>query len=303
MAPESGTPSTMDAEAMHRAGLEAARALPSDSTEGTTPVVATPEGETQAATAPADSFTKLDPNALPPELRPYYESMQGDYTRKTQEVAPLRQLQNELGLDADGLRQAAELYAALQDPNTLVQFHSELSQALQAQGLSVADANAAATQHVQDTLSGGGQQQDLSLLDPEERRIQELESRLARFEQSQQAEAEARQREQMQMALVAEMNRQESVIREAHPDWTQSDIDAAYELAPFYGGSLIDAAARYEEIVSDRVTRILNGKGAVAANPANAPLPPAIPGVTRPQKFASLEEAHKAAMAAAKLLP
>ena len=105
------------------------------------------------------------------------------------------------------------------------------------------------------------------------------------------------------MAFIGEMNRQESVVREAHPDWTQSDIDATYELSAFHGGSLVDAAARYEEIVSDRIARILNGKGAVAADAAHAPLPPALSGITRPQKFGSLEEAHKAAMQAAKLLP
>lgn len=292
---------------MHRAGLEAAAALPPDPSEGTTPPVATPEGtqSEQGATADADtpSFTKLDPNALPPELRPYYESMQADYTRKTQEIAPTRALQSELGLDTDGLRHAAELYTALQDPQQLVQFHSELTTALQAEGLSPAEASAAATQHIAETAQGTQGGEDFSQLDPEERRIQELESRLTRFEDSQRAESERLQQERQQLAFVAEMNQQESAVRESHQDWTQSDIDATYELSAFNGGNLIAAAARYEEIISDRIARILNGKGAVAADAAHAPLPPALSGVTRPQKFGSLEEAHKAAMAAAKLLP
>jgi hypothetical protein len=229
--------------------------------------------------------------------------MQGDYTRKMQEAAPFRQLGNETGLDVDGLRNAAELYSALQDPNQLVQFHGELTAALQAQGLSPAEATAAATQHVTEVAAGGSGTQG-EWVDPEEQRFQGLESRIAQFEQAQaqqQANAEA---ERMQMALVGEMNRQESLVREQHPDWTQNDIDAIYELAPFYGGMLTDAANRYDEIVSDRVTRILNGKGAVASNPAHAPLPPAIAGVTQPQGFGDdLDAAHKAAMAAARLLP
>jgi hypothetical protein len=288
---------------MHQAGLAAAAALPADGTEGATPAEATPEGTPeQAATAPADSFTRLDPNALPAELRPYYESMQADYTRKTQEIAPTRQLQSELGLDGDGLRQAAELYNALQDPQQLVEFYNELSTALQAQGLTPAQAEQAATQHIQDTLTPGGE--DPALMDPEERRLADLEAKLARFEQSQQAEAQQRQNEQRQMYLIAETNRQEAVVREQYPDWTQEDIDATYEMSSFYGGSLIDAAARLADYTSSKVARILNGKGAVASNPANATLPPALAGVTKPLGFGDdLEAAHKAALEAARALP
>ncbi|MGE5596439.1 MAG: hypothetical protein ACM3S1_10455, partial [Hyphomicrobiales bacterium] len=119
---------------------------------GTTPTT-TPEGtqQTTEGTTPAgDSFTKLDPNSLPPELRPFYTSMQADYTRKMQEAAPFRQLADEVGLDPDGLRQAAELYSALQDPQALVEFHTELTNALMAEGLTHAEATAAATQHIGD---------------------------------------------------------------------------------------------------------------------------------------------------------
>lgn len=231
--------------------------------------------------------------------------MQADYTRKTQEIAPTRQLQSELGLEGNDLRQAAELYAALQDPQQLVQFHGELTAALEANGLTPAQAQAAATQHIAETTQGGHDQSWSE--DPEERRIQELESRLASFEQSQQAQQENLRREQMQMALVAEMNRQESIIREQHannPNFGQTDIDAIYEMSAFYGGNLLDAERRYSEIVSEKVAQILNGKGAVAANPAHSPLPPALSGVTQPQSFGdNLEAAHKAALAAAKLLP
>lgn len=285
---------------MHQRGLEAARALPA---EGTTPEV-TPTGAEQegaATTEQVDSFTKLDPNALPAELRPYYESMQADYTRKTQEVAPYRQLAQETGLDVAGLRQSAELYGALQDPQQLVEFYGELTNALQAQGLTPAQADAAATQHIANVQSGG--QEDLSL-DPEEQRIQALEAKLATWEQTQQQQREALQREQMQVALVSEMNRMENVVKETHPDWGQEEIDAVYELSAFYGGNLIDAATRLDEITSNRVAKILNGKGAAAANPALTPLPSAVSGLSRGTEFGGdLNAAHKAAMAAAKLLP
>ena len=295
----------MTAEEGHRLGLEAAKGIPAESADaGATPAEATPTGAEQgdAATTEVDSFSKLDPNTLPPELRPYYDSMQGDYTRKTQEIAPFRQLAQDTGLDVDGLRQSAELYAALQDPTQLVQFHSELTAALQAQGLSPAEAAAVATEHVAEVTAGGGQE-DLSM-DPEERRIQDLTSRLDRFEQSQVEEAQTRQNEHKANAFLAEMNRQEMVVKEAHPDWSQADIDATYELSAYYGGNLVQAASRYDEIVSDKVTRILNGKGAAAANSALTPLPAAVAGMSRGTDFGGdLDAAHKAAMAAAKLLP
>jgi hypothetical protein len=290
---------------MHQAGLAAAAALPSD-TEGATQPVATPEGTAteQGATAPADTptFTKLDPNALPPEVRPYYDSMLADYTRKTQEIAPTRQLQSELGLDGDGLRQAAELYSALQDPEQLVSFYNELQSALQANGLTPAQAEAAATEHIQSTLTPGAD--DAAMMDPEERRIADMEGRLARFEQQQATEQQTRQREQQQMALVAEMNRQESIVREQFPDWNQEDIETVYRMAPGYGGSLVDAAANLAEYTSARVARILNGKGAVASNAAHGTLPPAMSGVTRPMGFGDdLDAAHRAALEAARQLP
>jgi len=290
---------------MHQRGLAAAAALPTDDV-GATPTEVTPTGEQQGEVATtveemADNFTKLDPSTIPAELRPYYDSMQADYTRKTQEIAPFRKLASETGLDVDGLRNSAELYSALQDPAQIVEFHKELTDALVAQGLTPAQAAQAATEHVTNTVAGG--EDDLSALDPEERRVQELTARLDRFEQAQQAEQAQRQQEARANQMLAEMNRQEMVIKEQHPDWSQEEIDATYELSAFYGGNLIEAAARYDELMSSRIAKILNGKGAAASNPALAP-PPVAGATSRGMSFGDdLNAAHKAAMAAAKLLP
>jgi hypothetical protein len=301
MAPE--TPAApLDAEAMHAAGLAAAAALPPDEpAAGATPQ-ATPEGtQGQTATAPADSFTRLDPNTLPAEVRPYYESMQGDYTRKTQEVAQVRQLQEELGLDETGLRSAAELYSALQDPQQLVSFYNELTSALEANGLSPAQAAAAATEHIQGATQPG---EDPELMDPEDRRIAAVEAKLAAFEQ-QQAQADAqRQREAQQMAFVAEMNRQEQLVKETYPSWTQEDIDMVYAASGGGQISLMEAASNIAAYTASKVARILDGKGAVQAGAAHTQLPPALAGTTRPQGFGDdLEAAHRAALEAARLLP
>jgi hypothetical protein len=249
----------------------------------------------------ADSFTRLDPSTIPAEARPFYDSMQADYTRKMQEAAPYRKLAEETGLDVDGLRNSAELYAALQDPQQIVQFHSELTDALRAQGLTQAEATAAATTHVQETLAGG---EDLSSLDPEEQRIQALEARLASFEQQAASEAEVRQNEIRAGQIIARLNQEEQLIKEQNPTWTQEDIDGSYKLAAYFGGDLVAGANAYAEITSAHLTRVLNGKGAAQNNPALAPLPAAVPGLSRGMDFGGdLDAAHKAAMAAAKLLP
>lgn len=227
--------------------------------------------------------------------------MQGDYTRKTQEIAPVRQLQEELGLDQDGLRQAAELYSALQDPQQLVSFYNELTSALEANGLSPAQAAQAATETIQGATQPG---EDPALMDPEERRLAELEARLASFEK-QQVDADAqRQREAQQMAFVAEMNRQESLVRETYPNWTQEDIDQVYASSNGGNISLMEAASNLAAYTASKVSRILEGKGAVAAGAAHTQLPPAVAGTTRPQGFGDdLDAAHRAALEAARLLP
>lgn len=286
---------------MHQRGMAAARALPAD---GATPTDATPQGEgTGAATTQIDSFTGLDPNSIPAELRPYYDSMQADYTRKTQAIAPFRQLSEQSGLDVAGLTQAAELYSVLQDPTSLVEFHGELTSALEAQGLTRVEAQAVATQHIVDTQGGSPVEQG-GYVDPEEARIQALEQRLAGFENERNTAAEAQRTERLQMNLIAEMNRQEMIVKESHPNWDQDDIDATYEISAFYGGDLVAAANRYDEIVSARVTKILNGKGQAASSQALAPLTGAGVATTRGMNFGSdLNAAHKAAMEAARQLP
>lgn len=284
--------------------MAAAAKLGGEGESNPTPVEgqqATPQGnETpEAATAP-DSFTNLDPNTLPPEVQPYYKSMQADFTRKTQEIAEQRKQFESLG-PLDQLQQANELLQALQDPNELVRFHAELSNALQEMGLTPAQANAAAAQHIQEQTQAP-QDQNWSD-DPDERRIQELEQRLSQFESAQQAAEQQRQAEMLQMAVVGEMNRQESIIRESNPSYTQDDINAVYELSAFYDGNLLDAQRRYEEIVSSRVASLLNSKGTVASNPAFTPATPA-QGSERGTSFGGdLEAAHRAAMEIVRTLP
>lgn len=65
---------------------------PAESQDQPTPDAEAPEGTSQEATEKPDHFSeKFDPASLPEELVPAYKQMQADYTRKTQEVAALRQ--------------------------------------------------------------------------------------------------------------------------------------------------------------------------------------------------------------------
>ena len=75
---------------------------------------------------------KLDPNKIPPELVPFYKSMQADYTRKTQALAQERKLIENL-LD-NALSNPAIAQQLMNDQNFIqtAQQHPELAQKLQA---------------------------------------------------------------------------------------------------------------------------------------------------------------------------
>ena len=66
-----------------------------------------------------ESFTGFNPNDLPEDLQSVYRSMQGDYTRKTQEIAELRRNYeqydafSESGVDPNYALQAADFYRKL----------------------------------------------------------------------------------------------------------------------------------------------------------------------------------------------
>jgi len=62
---------------------------------------------------------KLDPKRLPPELLPYYKSLQGDYTRKTQQLADERRILE--AAKAKGQAEPAEEAPGERQPETLQQ--------------------------------------------------------------------------------------------------------------------------------------------------------------------------------------
>lgn len=196
-------------------------------------------------TAQVSDQPRIDPASLnlPPEAQAYLtqreREMQADYTRKTQEVAAQRR-------EAE---QAMEFIQALNsDPTFAYQVHAQLTQALQEQGYSFADANAAASQQL------GGYEDD-TFIDPYAEKIQQLEQWQAQQEQRfAVADAEAR------------INAGIQAVRAANPSYTDDDVKDILTMAFAYNGDVAAAADAYKA-VQQRVTEsYLNQKSSVPAS-------------------------------------
>lgn len=260
-----------------------------------TPV--TPEGESEVATPaePADSFTRLDPTALPQELQPYYKSMQADYVRKTQEVAEARKALEGI-TDPDEARVALELLHSLGTPEGMLSFHQLLSQNLQTMGLSPAQADAAATQQIQ-----GGMVEAPALPsfedDPEaalKAQFDGLQGQVAQLQSQLEAERVAAQQESAYYALAGEISRQEALVRQSNPHYTDEHMNAVFNLAPSFGGNLLEAQRAFEEIRSAAVADVLNSK-AQALTDTGVQAIGTVGHAETPVHYGSLEQAHEAA--------
>lgn len=232
-----------------------------------------------------DSFTNIDPNSLSPENQQLYRQMQADYTRKLQtEVAPWRSFQ-EQGIDPDSALQAVQFIQALEtDPQFVQAVHSRLSEALQAQGLTPAQADAVATQQVQESLEPG----DDGWVDPEVKSLREEVESLRSWR-------EGFEEERAQYAMAAEIQRAEMAIRQANPEYTDEDMARVFELAFAHGGDLVVAEQSYRAMRDAFVGNYINSKGAAAS------APPVVEGAGHASVPAEgfgddIEAAHKAAL-------
>lgn len=235
---------------------------------------ATPEGQAtteEAATDASDSFTKLDPNAIPEELQPYYKSLLADYTRKTQEASPWRKLGEDLGVSSpDEFKQAAELYTYLQDENNVRTFAQALNERL---GLGQGPEASATETTAADEFT--------DLDDPA---VAAIRAELNSVKEMLAERDAVQQQEALRWALLGEMNRQEAIVKESHPDWGDSEGEnvsdewkAVWNLAPTFGGDVVQAAAIVEAVQNAANVRLLNGKATAASTEGLvAPAPPRI---------------------------
>jgi hypothetical protein len=292
--------------------------MPSTPAEQTTPST-TPEGETNpqvqpqfardelgrfapppAAEPTADTFDggKFNPDTLPPELQDGWKQLQAAFTQKTQEVAQQRQQLEQFG-DLNQVAQAVQLFNTLQDPQALTQFHSELTQALQAQGLSPVHASAEAARQIEESQTAAPDadrlREEFPELAPFLENQQRLEQRISQFETQAQQRQEAEELAYTQMALAGELQRQEMAIRDANPAYKDQDVDAIYELSSFYDGNLLQAQQRYEQIVSSRIESYLAGKQSASATGGLGPAANAGTLSDQPEAPHTLAEAQKAA--------
>lgn len=276
------------AEALAAANRGDATPEPSQSSEQAP--AAAPEVDA-GTTSTEDSFANIDPNLLPPELQAQYKNMQGAFTRRMQELSAREKQYEDFG-SPEEVEQAVQLMRVLQEDPLYV--HQQLSSFLQSNGMSVAQADAAAQQVMQQQA----QQQNVDeWVDPEEAQAQALQEKLSRVEQWI-AYQEAAARENLAMN---EIQREEMKIRQDNPSFTQEDIDAVYQLAFAHGGSLLRAEQAYKSLQDQWAAGYVQQKASV---PAGVSSPSPTGGAQQPSSFTdlndpALEAAAQAALQAA----
>lgn len=275
-----------------------------DATDSQPDAVAPADSDGSTDATP-ESFTRTDldslldgiadPNAKQ-AVESAYKSFQGDYTRKTQELAAQRA---SLGDNPEEVQEAVEFYNNLrEDPAFALEVHGYLSNALQELGLSPSDADAEATRQV-DTgdvqVPTDIDADDTDPTAPLKSQVETLQERLDRFETLEQ-ERQARAQED---ELAATLIQQEMSLRHTHPDLQEKDFDRIYDLAVSTGGNLHEAYGLYDEMRSDFITGYMEQKGSVSDRvdspaPATAQTAREIPHDEKGN--VDLETVHKAAM-------
>jgi hypothetical protein len=275
-------------------------------TPGSTPNVSSPVTPTlaeqaaqpvlrQEQTTETERLGQFDRNSVPAELRPILDArekeMLADYTRKTQQVAPWRQVAEEVGVDDPAvLKQAYETYQMLQDPSQWVGIHKELTSALEEMGLSPAQASEAATQQLegqsvqQQTLPGQQTPAPLNLdamaqdpeLAPVANYLKSLEGQVTNLNQELTNWKSQQEQEMIAQAFIGEVKRQENVLRSLKgagetPKYADDDIGVIYDWANAYDGNLLEAAKKYDQFIANKMETWINSKTAASGAPGISP--------------------------------
>lgn len=221
------------------------------------------EGTTEAAAE--DTFTRLDPNSLPNEVRPYYDSMLADYRRKTQEVAAERRNYEALEQygGAEVATQALEWVSSLQNPDNALALHRELTSALTAQGYSLGEAQAVAAEEVSRQAAAEDVDDYEAVRDP---RFDQVSQELAEMKQWR-AEQEHKA---MSNAMAAEYDRQEAALVRDN-GYNDEQLEAVYNLSFATGGNLFQADQLYKQIQSQILGGYISQKQSVPDSIAGVP--------------------------------
>lgn len=244
-------------------------------TEGNAPAAT----ETPATTPTVPSLDGIDLSGLEPEIAKRIQDgflRQQDYTRKTQEIAPLRKLVEEVG-DLDKLRESYDFVTRLEtDPDFLAKVASELQE--------YAKPNAAVTP-VTPEQTPTAQLEIPQGADPD----------LIRTVQSMNNWIQAQEQEKANAVIVADweakISQAEGAIRESNPAYTQDDIDTLYELLPANEYDMFKAQEQMEKLRNKFVNATLKPH----LNHPNAANPVATGSLAnQPTEIRNFEDAAKA---------
>jgi len=224
-----------------------------------------------------DAFTSINPADLPPELQGSYKNMQADYTRKMQEIAAYR----DLGGDPADLKMSYEFVTRMRnDPNYAMAVYNELGGLLTNAGFQVGPEVAG-----EPPMDDGSNLFSFDEPPTDEGRISgELETQLNELK-------EWRDRidfERREAQYEAELSRQQAAITQAHPEYTEADINNVYQLAFSTNGNLFAANEVYKNMKQSWASGYLNEKGSVPA--AHSDMPPVTGSAQQPHKFESLQD-------------
>lgn len=230
----------------------------------------------QDAPPTEDSFTGIDPDAIPEELKPLARSLQGDYTRKMQAIAEEHK-QYEAIDQFGGVSAAAEaiqfVTALATDPEYALQVHEQLTEALVEAGMTPAQASRAAATQIADvvTETPAPADDDYGLgIDPAtEQRLAAYEARAQASERELQDLRTWREREEetrLQAAMMAEMESAHADVVQKY-SFDDEQMSRVYPIAYSTGGDLRAAAEIYSALADSIVSEYITKKAAITAPP------------------------------------
>jgi hypothetical protein len=240
--------------------------------ENTAPQVPVEADPASTPVPEVESFTGLDPNSLPPEARPFYDSMRADYTRKAQEVAALRKQYEDFG-DVSTVKEQLEFYRRFDsDPAFAKQVVDSLTPRLQ-------ELFPVAPEPTPDPQDDKDYELPPALME----RLTGVERQLAEANEERQA-----------MALAQTIQRAEMAIRQDNPDYKDSDISKMYDLLHVTNGDLFAAQKWYDETRREILASYVQAKQEVPAGvqPVQTPTPHA----ETPHVISTMEDATKMAV-------
>ena len=223
-----------------------------------------------------ESFTGFDPSALPEDMQAVYRSMQGDYTRKTQEIAELRRQYesfSEAGVDPDTALQAVGF---LQELNTNPEFAIQVADQIR-QTMGTTDDSQGSYENASDNIV-----EDYGNLPPA------LAEELAEMR----AFRDEMLTMQAQQESLAELEAMEDTIRTSNPHYSDEDMETIYSLAYSTDGDLFAA----QEAYANMQQRLLGNYLQTKQVPLGATPAPSAPSSTPARSFSNLDDAHKAAL-------